>query len=394
MTLEPSGEVVRAKLVVDATGFESRMVARESDEASGLWKEAKPGYQIAYGMCIDAKDGKIGPYDPKAMTLFDYRTDHLEGTSLLADAEDRPSFVYTMPTEDDGVFFEETSLVGRDERRLEFETLRQRLLKRLEFHGIKYDESTVREEEYCYIPMGGALPDPSQRLVPFGGAANTVHPATGYQLCRMLASAPLLVDALSAELRRPDFDPDAAAAAGHAALWPRANRLQRDFAVFGGEFLGAQPVEILRGFFGAFFALDQGTWGGFLAGGPAAGEREPRDLPRAHQIWPLDLLQFPAKSGRASASAYLATFSTQCGPRAARSSRRSSRSASAPRSTPLRERREAMRATYCVATSPRSVEAVEMLKPPPSQSPQRRQLAGAARADHREGRGLVPRAVS
>ena len=125
VTLEPSGEVVRAKLVVDATGFESRMVARESVEASGLWKEAKPGYQIAYGMCIDAKDGKIGPYDPKAMTLFDYRTDHLEGTSLLADAEDRPSFVYTMPTDDDGVFFEETSLVGRDERRPEFETLRR-----------------------------------------------------------------------------------------------------------------------------------------------------------------------------------------------------------------------------------------------------------------------------
>ena len=119
----------------------------------------------------------------EAANLFKrYRTDHLEGTSLLADAEDRPSFVYTMPTDDDGVFFEETSLVGRDERRLEFETLRQRLLKRLEFHGIKYDESAVREEEYCYIPMGGALPDPSQRLVPFGGAANTVHPATGYQL--------------------------------------------------------------------------------------------------------------------------------------------------------------------------------------------------------------------
>ena len=65
VTLEPSGEVVRAKLVVDATGFESRMVARESVEASGLWKEAKPGYQIAYGMCIDAKDGKIGRTTPK-----------------------------------------------------------------------------------------------------------------------------------------------------------------------------------------------------------------------------------------------------------------------------------------------------------------------------------------
>ena len=37
--------------------------------------------------------------------------------------------------------------------------------------------------------MGGALPDASQRVVPFGGAANTVPPSTGYQLCRMLASS-------------------------------------------------------------------------------------------------------------------------------------------------------------------------------------------------------------
>ena len=87
--------------------------------------------------------------------------------------------------------------------------------------------------------MGGALPEPSQRIVSFGGAANTVHPATGYQVCRMLASATSVAEALSAELRNADgFDPDAAAAAAHAALWPRANRLQRDFAVFGGEFLG------------------------------------------------------------------------------------------------------------------------------------------------------------
>jgi hypothetical protein len=102
----------------------------------------------------------------------------------------------------------------------------------------------VREEEYCYIPMGGALPDPEQRIVPFGGAANTVHPATGYQLCRMLCSSTDVAGALTAELRRPDFDPDAAAAAAHAALWPRASRLQRDFAVFGGEFLGSQPVAL------------------------------------------------------------------------------------------------------------------------------------------------------
>ena len=76
------------------------------------------------------------------------------------------------------------------------------------------------------------------------------------------------MSALANELRRADADPDAAAAAAHAALWPRANRLQRDFAVFGGEFLGAQPVSILRGFFDAFFALETAVWGGFLAGWP------------------------------------------------------------------------------------------------------------------------------
>ena len=281
LTLSPGGEPLRARMVVDATGFESRMVRREAPAAGGLWEEIPPGYQIAYGMRVAVKGGRLAPFQAEAMTLFDYRTDHLEGTDMLADAEARPSFVYVMPYSEGGlsdgaalpeipaltrtpaprrrspgpwpcpppqadgtldVFFEETSLVGRDERRLEFPLLKRRLLKRLEFHGIEFEPESVREEEYCYIPMGGALPDPEQRIVPFGGAANTVHPATGYQLCRMLCSSTDVARALTTELRRPDFDPDAAAAAAHAALWPRASRLQRDFAVFGGEFLGAQPV--------------------------------------------------------------------------------------------------------------------------------------------------------
>ena len=46
------------------------------------------------------------------------------------------------------VFFEETSLVGRGDRRLEFATLKRRLLRRLEFLGISYDPASVREEEF------------------------------------------------------------------------------------------------------------------------------------------------------------------------------------------------------------------------------------------------------
>jgi lycopene beta-cyclase len=83
------GEAVRAKLVVDATGFESRMVRREASE---LWTELTPGYQIAYGMKVDV-EGSIAPYAEEAMTLFDYRTDHLQATSrdLPATSRDLPA---------------------------------------------------------------------------------------------------------------------------------------------------------------------------------------------------------------------------------------------------------------------------------------------------------------
>lgn len=58
------GTTVRARTVVDATGFESKLVARETDEAAGLWKPLPPGYQIAYGFSVDVKGGHA-PYAPE-----------------------------------------------------------------------------------------------------------------------------------------------------------------------------------------------------------------------------------------------------------------------------------------------------------------------------------------
>jgi len=359
-----SSATVRARLVVDATGFESSMVRREGTEASGLWKELPPGYQIAYGMSVDVAEGALAPYAPEAMTLFDYRTDHLAGSELLADAEARPSFVYVMPeAEGRGVFFEETSLVGRGERRLEFETLKRRLHKRLAYHGIDYDEASVREEEYCYIPMGGALPDPTQRLIPFGGAANTVHPATGYQLCRMLASSRELTDALTSELKRPDFDPDAAAAAAHTAIWTRANRLQRDFSVFGGEFLGSERVEILRGFFGAFFALETDVWGGFLAGWPGLPGNDNHATFLARLRFGINIfVRFPPKVALAFV-AYLATFSAENGPLILRSIFTPLFELGGPPAEQgLRERRQLARDVYVAGDPAAKREAVAMLR--------------------------------
>jgi lycopene beta-cyclase len=51
-------------------------------------------------------------------------------------------------------------------------------------------------------------------------------------------------------------------------MWSQQNRNQRDFQSFGGDFLMEQPVDILRGFFSAFFAIEQDVWSGFLAGWP------------------------------------------------------------------------------------------------------------------------------
>ena len=159
--------------------------------ARGSEVESKTGFQIAYGFI--AHVSSPGPYDPKAMTLFDYRTDHLPaGSNALQDALERPTFMYVMPLHEyqDGthqIFFEETSLVGEGDRRLEFETCKQRAMRRLEYHGMEV--LGVEEEEYCYIPMGGELPDRTQRIVAFGGAANMVHPSTGYKACRMMAAA-------------------------------------------------------------------------------------------------------------------------------------------------------------------------------------------------------------
>jgi len=362
----PSGDMsVRASVVVDATGFESTLTTRESSKAAGLWKELSPGYQIAYGMCVDV-ESDLAPYAREAMTLFDYRTDHLVGTDLLSDAEDRPSFVYVMPGSGTSAFFEETSLVGRGERRLEFETLKQRLIKRLEFHDIKYDPSSVREEEYCYIPMGGSLPEPSQRIVPFGGAANTVHPATGYQVCRMLASATSVAEALSTELRNANgFDPDAAASAAHAALWPSANRLQRDFAVFGGEFLGSQPVEMLRGFFDAFFTLDMETWGGFLAGWPGLPGNDKHATYLARIQFGISIfLKFPPKVA-ATFVGYLAKFTVEYGPLILRSifTPIFEIGVGAPPPDPgLRARRQLARDVYVTGDTAAKREAVEMLR--------------------------------
>lgn len=315
LTLD-DGTQIRAKVVVDSSGLESRLVARESaNVARGINQEIPVGYQIAYGFIAHVSN--LGPYDEKAMTLFDYRTNYLEdNAAMLTEGLRKPTFMYAMPLgrEEDGsyrVFFEETSLVGRGDRRLTFEECKQRAFKRLEFHNVEV--LGVEEEEYCYIPMGGELPDLTQRIVAFGGAANMVHPSTGYHACRMLAAATDVASVIGKGVQG-NLTPDHIALLAYKSMWTKQNRLQRDFQAFGGDFLMQQPVSILRGFFQAFFQVKQPVWSGFLAGWPGLPNNEYHDSWEKRLAFATSLFTHMPNPVRLAMMAFAVQYTVRYGP--------------------------------------------------------------------------------
>lgn len=274
---EASAITMRTKIIIDTTGHETKLVLKDTIEP-----HTPPGFQIAYGALCEIDESKspnksmVGPYDKEAMTLFDYRTDHFDGNEAeTIKATKAPTFMYVMPLKDNKVFFEETSLVARPA--VSFQECKDRCFTRLKHLGI--DVSKVEEEEFCYIPMGGALPARDQRIFGFGGAAAMVHPSTGYHLCRALMGASDAAAAIQKELATESPNLDRTVASAYNAIWSTENIKQRNFAVFGGDFLMKQDVVGLRGFFDGFFKLPLELWGGFLAGWPGLPYNE------NHESW-------------------------------------------------------------------------------------------------------------
>eukprot|EP01039_Chlorochromonas_danica_P008159 gene8159-9001_t len=311
-----NGDEVNCKVLVDTSGLESRLTIKESTFlARGNEKVLPTGHQVAYGFI--AHVDKLGPYAEEAMTLFDYRTGFVESEKAwLKDAEDRPTFMYAMPLgrNKDGsyrVFFEETSLVGRGKRTLSFEECKKRALKRLAFYDINI--RGMEEEEYCYIPMGGELPDRHQRVIAFGGAANLVHPSTGYHLHRMLAASKTLAKVISKGIHSNE-NPDRIASLSYNALWNKRNRLQRDFQAYGGEYLMAQNVASLRDFFAAFFSVPQDLWSGFLAGFPGLPHSELHDSWEKRFSFALQLFMKMTNASRISMILFAITYTLEYGP--------------------------------------------------------------------------------
>lgn len=150
------GSFVEARAVVDCTG-------------TGVLEPARAtAFQTAWGLLVET-DGH--PWDPAEATWMDLR-----GLQTPA------SFLYALPRDERTVFVEETSLAARPAMPLP--TLAARLDARLAGLGVRVRR--VLAEERCVIPLDRPVP----RGLAFGVAGAMVHPATGYLLARVLASAP------------------------------------------------------------------------------------------------------------------------------------------------------------------------------------------------------------
>lgn len=247
-----SGATIDARLFVDATGHGSTFVARESGP--------EPGFQVAWGELRRAVPPELAPV-AGVMRFMDWSASGAHDDGLP------PSFLYCMPIADEGVFVEETVLVGRppagDPAALAgwFEPLRARLHARLPTLA---SCGELIETEHCVIAMGGPLPRLGQRTLAFGGAAGFVHPATGYMLTVALDRLARVSEAI-AEVTRDALPVDRACARVERAVWTADERRAWQLYGFGMQVLIELDHAGIEQFFAEFFALPAEQWRGFLS---------------------------------------------------------------------------------------------------------------------------------
>jgi lycopene cyclase-like protein len=249
-----AGEVLEARLVLDASGHGSTLVGRPVG--------APVAGQAAYGVV-----GRFSapPVEPGQFVLMDYRADHLSE----AERHEPPTFLYAMDLGQGRFFVEETSLALAPP--VPYATLKQRLERRLAHRGVAIEQ--VEHEEFCLFPMNLPLPDLDQPVLAFGGAAAMVHPASGYMVGALLRRAPVLAAAVAARLRaEPAADSLQLAAAGWQALWPPELRRKHALYQFGLEKLMRFSEPQLRSHFASFFSLPSAQWYGFLTNTLSLGE--------------------------------------------------------------------------------------------------------------------------
>ncbi len=249
-----AGGPLKAVLVVDASGHRPKLTR--------MGRGRDPGVQVAYGVKCVLEEG-VMPED--RMVLMDFRAGHLP----IGEREP-PTFLYAMPLGDGAVFIEETSLVARPP--LDIKVCQRRLDVRVASLGWRV--GPPQEVEHCFIPMGGPQPPRNQRVVPVGGAAAAVHPATGYMLANVLRMGPRIAEAVWSVRDRVNAGEGAQAwsDAGWDAVWSSDRRRAWSLYKYGMEVLVNMDVSSTAGFFDAFFQLPRHHWQGYLSGDVSSRE--------------------------------------------------------------------------------------------------------------------------
>ncbi len=240
-----SGEVRKARLVIDTSGAGSPYIRRPD--------QGPVAGQAAYGVVGRFSEA---PISSGSFVLMDYRSNHLSEMQRL----EPPTFLYAMDLGDGVFFIEETSLALAPG--VPYDVLKQRLQQRLDQRGVQITE--VIHEEFCLFPMNLPLPDRSQPVLAFGGAASMVHPASGYMVGALLRRGPGLADALTSALADTSLGSADLARRGWQTLWPTELVLRHQLHQFGlGRLMGFNE-SLLRTHFATFFSLPRGDWFGFL----------------------------------------------------------------------------------------------------------------------------------
>ena len=239
------GTTLTARLVLDATGHQPVFVRRPA--------QPHTAGQAAYGVVARFKQP---PINAGQFVFMDYRCAHLDADQK----REPPTFLYAMHLGDDIYFVEETSLALSPP--VPFGVLQRRLQQRLQHRGAPMGE--ILHEEFCLFPMDPPLPDLSQRVVGFGGAASMVHPASGYLVGSLLRRAPSLAAAIATALADPSIDGAGLAKRAWRHLWPFELRLKNAFYCFGLKKLMGFKESQLRHHFHSFFGLPDRFWYGFL----------------------------------------------------------------------------------------------------------------------------------
>jgi len=240
------GQTFSARLVIDASGHKPVFVRRRS--------AGPPTYQTAYGV---VGTFSAPPVRPGQMVLMDYRSDFL----TREEQQSPPTFLYAMDLGQGAYFVEETSLAHSPA--LSFDYLEARLKRRLAWMGVQIGEAAHIER--CIFPMNSPLPDLTQRVLGFGGAASMVHPASGYLVGSVLRSAPALARVIAQALGAPAASPAQAARQAWETLWPVQARRNRRLYLFGLDSLLSFNQAGLQTFFETFFHLPFEQWSGYLS---------------------------------------------------------------------------------------------------------------------------------